>query len=93
MDTHLITEPATYAEGGFPSFKAVTWVGFFVPRKTDDAIVAKLNGAINEIMALPDIQERLAAQFMQVDRRSVAETQVYFDNEIKTWTAMVTAPS
>ncbi|MEA2981541.1 MAG: hypothetical protein QOF09_3364 [Alphaproteobacteria bacterium] len=79
----------TYAEGGFPTFKAATWVGFFVPGKTSDAIVDKLNNAINETLAQPDMQERLTTQFMQVDRRNAAETRSYFDSEIKTWTTMI----
>ena len=31
----------TYAEGGFPDYLALTWVGFLVPSKTDDAVVAR----------------------------------------------------
>lgn len=80
----------TYAEGGFPSFKAVTWVGFFVPSKTNDAIVAKLHGAIDDILALPDIQNKLAGQFMQIERRSAVETKAYFESEIENWRAMIT---
>ena len=80
----------TYAEGGFPTFKAATWVGFFVPGKTSDAIVARLNGAINDVLALPDVQDKLAVQFMQPDRRDAAETRAYFDSEIKTWRTMIT---
>jgi len=80
----------TYAEGGFPTFKATTWVGIFVPGKTSDAIVAKLNGAINDVLALPDVKEKLATQFMQVDRRSPTETKAYFDSEVKTWQTMTT---
>ena len=81
----------TYAEGGFPTFKAATWVGFFVPGKTSDAIVDKLNSTINDVLAQPEMQERLAAQFMQIDRRSAAETRSYFNSEIKSWrTTMIT---
>ena len=81
---------ATYAEGGFPTFKAATWVGFFVPGNTSDPNVAKLNEAINDVLALPDVSAKLATQFMQIDRRDVAETRAYFDNEIKTWRTMIT---
>jgi len=81
----------TYAEGGFPQFKAATWVGFFVQGKTSDAIVAKLNAAINDVVAQPDMRDKLTAQFMQIDRRNAAETQAYFDGEVKNWNTMITS--
>jgi tripartite-type tricarboxylate transporter receptor subunit TctC len=80
----------TYGEGGFPTFKAATWVGFFVPGKTGDAVVAKLNDAINDVLALPDVRDKLAAQFMQPERRNAAGTRAYFENEIQTWRTMIT---
>jgi tripartite-type tricarboxylate transporter receptor subunit TctC len=80
----------TYGEGGFPTFKAATWVGFFVPGKTGDAVVARLNGAINDVLMLPDVRDKLAVQFMQTERRDAARTRTYFENEIKTWRTMIT---
>src|SRR5215831_7633899 len=40
----------TYAEMGFPNVYSGSWVGFFAPAKTPDAVVAKLNAEINAIM-------------------------------------------
>jgi tripartite-type tricarboxylate transporter receptor subunit TctC len=40
----------TYGEMGFPDVYHGSWVGFFAPAKTPDAIVAKLNAEINAIM-------------------------------------------
>ena len=74
---------------GFVGGFVIAWVGFFVPGKTSDAIVAKLNGAINEALSTPEMQEKLAAQFMRIERRDVADTRAYFDSEIKNWTTMI----
>ena len=37
----------TYGEMGFPNVYSGSWVGFFAPAKTPDAVVAKLNAEIN----------------------------------------------
>lgn len=81
----------TYGESGFPGFVAATWVGFFAPARTSDAILAKLNAAINEVVQLPDVQERLATYFMQLERRSQSQSDTYFRGEIQTWRQMIAA--
>jgi tripartite-type tricarboxylate transporter receptor subunit TctC len=81
----------TYAEGGFPTFTASTWVGFFAPGKTSDAIATKLNGEINDVLRLPDVRERLAAYFIQINHRTQPETVAFFKGETETWRQMITA--
>src|SRR5437870_2911269 len=49
----------TYGEMGFPNVYSGSWVGFFAPAKTPEAVVAKLNAAINHILTEPAVQERL----------------------------------
>jgi tripartite-type tricarboxylate transporter receptor subunit TctC len=73
----------TYGEGGFPTFAASTWVGFFAPGNTSDAIVTKLNGAIDDVLRLPNVQDTLTAYFMQVHHRTQPETAAYFKNKIE----------
>ena len=53
-----VPDVPTYIESGFPGFTAASWVGFFVPSKTDGATVAKLNGAINTALKEAAVQER-----------------------------------
>ena len=80
-----------YAESGFPDFYTATWVGFFVPSKTDPAIVAKLNATLNEIFKDPAVQDRLKLYAYEPMFRSPAETAGYFKSEIDRWGKMVTA--
>jgi tripartite-type tricarboxylate transporter receptor subunit TctC len=79
----------TYAESGFPTFSASTWVGLFAPGKTSDAVVIRLNQTINSALREPDVQERLKAYFMQVNYRGVPETAAYFNDEIDSWRTMI----
>jgi tripartite-type tricarboxylate transporter receptor subunit TctC len=56
-----IPEVATVAElAGIKEFDLTVWQGFFVPRGTPPAIVARLNGEINAVLEQPDIRQKLS---------------------------------
>jgi tripartite-type tricarboxylate transporter receptor subunit TctC len=78
----------TFAESGF-AFEAESWVGFFVPAKTDAAIVAKLNAAINAIVSATAEREKLEKVGFQIAPRDVAQTQQYMKAEVEKWGTMV----
>lgn len=52
----------TIAEAGVPGFEASAWDGIFVPAGTPPAIVARLNAAVREALADPQIAEALRAR-------------------------------
>jgi tripartite-type tricarboxylate transporter receptor subunit TctC len=81
----------TYAESGFPDFYAASWVGFFVPAKTGDAMVEKLNAAINDILKDADTQARLARFGLDPMYGNPAETTRFFKAEVDHWGRMVRA--
>ena len=80
----------TYAEAGYP-FIAETWVGIFAPAKLDDAVAAKLNTAINEIVSEPATQKKLAVFSMQTHVRDLAGSEAFFRSEVGKWGEMVDA--
>jgi len=84
------TNIPTYAEGGYP-FVAETWVGIFAPAKLDDAVAAKLNAAINEIVSEPATQAKFATFSMQTHVRDLAGSEAYFRGEVSKWSKMVEA--
>ena len=45
---------------GIKEFNLTVWQGFFVPRGTPKEIVNKLNAAINEVLVMPDIKQKLS---------------------------------
>ena len=51
---NAIKDVPSYTEMGYPNIEIGSWVGVFVPAKTPDAVVAKLNAEINAVMAEPD---------------------------------------
>ena len=54
-------ELPTVAEAGLPGFEAVSVHGVFVPVKTPDAIVARLQQEIVRVLQRPESKERLAS--------------------------------
>jgi tripartite-type tricarboxylate transporter receptor subunit TctC len=82
---------ATFAEAGFPDFVAESWVGFFVPAKTNPAIVEKLNAAINEIISDNGAKKHLTGLGYELTARSVADSNKYLASEVQNWATMVKA--
>ncbi len=81
----------TYSESGFPGFTAASWVGVFVPAKTADPTVERLNTAIHEILKEPDVQERMRGFGLEPTQRNAAETAKFFADEVVNWGKMVGA--
>jgi tripartite-type tricarboxylate transporter receptor subunit TctC len=80
---------ATVSEAGFPDFEERSWVGFFAPANTPSAIVTRLNGEISQIVLLPDVRDRLAAQGMEPQQGSAAEFSDYIRKEVAMWSKIV----
>jgi len=51
-------EIPTVAESGFPGFEALGWYALAVPKATPAAVVARLEGAINKVLASGALQAR-----------------------------------
>ena len=54
-----IPDVPTTAESGLPGLDIVQYYGLVAPAKTPPAIVERLNKALNEVLAMPDIKQRL----------------------------------
>jgi tripartite-type tricarboxylate transporter receptor subunit TctC len=52
----------TVADSGFPGFEAGSWFGFFAPKGISSEVVANLNKAVNEIIAVPTMEARLVKE-------------------------------
>ena len=79
----------TVSEAGFPDFEERSWVGFFAPAKTPAAVINRLNTEVNQIVLLPDVKERLAAQGMEPQAGSAAEFAAYVKKEVEMWAKIV----
>ena len=55
----VLSEVPTMAESGLPDLHATTWNGLVAPAGTPDAIVVRLNAAINDALKSPEIRQTL----------------------------------
>jgi tripartite-type tricarboxylate transporter receptor subunit TctC len=86
-----VPDVPTYGEMGFPNVYSGSWVGFFAPAKTPDAIVAKLNAEINAIMQQPQAQQKLKTIGFDVTIKTIGEANDYFRSEVAAWGKMIRA--
>jgi tripartite-type tricarboxylate transporter receptor subunit TctC len=81
----------TYGEMGYPNVYSGSWVGFFAPAKTPDAVVAKLNAEINAVMKEPDSLDKLKKAGFDPVVKNVTEVNEYFKSDVERWGKMVKA--
>jgi tripartite-type tricarboxylate transporter receptor subunit TctC len=84
-------EVPTFIEAGLPEFKSETWNAIAAPPKTPAAIVAKLNGDINDVLSLPDVQAHFAAISMQPVGGSPADLARLIKTETERWGDVIRA--
>jgi tripartite-type tricarboxylate transporter receptor subunit TctC len=79
----------TVGESGYSDFEERSWVGFFVPANTPAAIVNRLNAEISQVVALPEVRERLVALGMEPQISSAAEFNDYVRKEVNMWSKII----
>jgi tripartite-type tricarboxylate transporter receptor subunit TctC len=79
------------AEAGVPDLRVDTWNAIAAPPKTPKPIIAKINSAMNEIFALPEIRERLATMSMQTAGGTPADMAAFVRAETKRWGDVIRA--
>jgi len=81
----------TFAEGGLPEFKSDTWNAVVAPPRTPPGIIGKLNAAINEVLALPDVQAHFAGISMQPVGGAPADLADLISAETRRWGEVIRA--
>jgi tripartite-type tricarboxylate transporter receptor subunit TctC len=75
----------TIAESGLPGFDVPGWYAIFVPAKTPNEIVTKMNADINTALADPGIKGRLEALGLFVGGSTPDALGTYLKAEIAKW--------
>ncbi|HLH91343.1 MAG TPA: tripartite tricarboxylate transporter substrate binding protein [Xanthobacteraceae bacterium] len=79
------------AEAGIADFQADTWNAIAAPPKTPQPIVAKLNAAMNDVFAMPDVRSRLATMNMRPAGGSPADMAAFVKAETARWGEVIRA--
>jgi tripartite-type tricarboxylate transporter receptor subunit TctC len=85
----LAPELPTVAESGVKGYEGATWYGVVAPARTPPAIVNLLNHDIVHALREPDVQERLAAQSVEVVGSTPQEFSQFIRSEIPKWAKAV----
>ena len=81
----------TMAESGFPGFEAVPWFGLMAPAGTPPAVVDKINRETAKVLAMPDVQRRLAELGVDLIGGSPAELAAVIASETPQWAKVIKA--
>ena len=85
----VVPDLPTIAESGFPGFDVSTWYALLVPARTSAAIVNKIRGAAIKAVALPDVQEAMSRQGLDVETSTPQELAARMSAETAVWAGVI----
>jgi tripartite-type tricarboxylate transporter receptor subunit TctC len=90
----VLPDVATAHEQGLADFDTSSWHAIFFPRGTPEAIVQRLNAALNETLDTPAVRERLenlGATPVAPERRSPEYLAKFLQSQIEKWSGPIKA--
>ncbi len=82
----------TLAEQGLKDFDASVFFGIVVPSGTPQDVVTRLNGALAQVLAQPDVRQTLTAQGLEpAPATTPAQLAVYMRSERAKWAEVIKA--
>jgi len=87
--TALLPEVPSAAEAGFPNWQAGSAGNMWAPAGTSKEIVARLNRALQEILALQDVRDMITAAGSQPRPSSPEELRRYIHEQLEYWTEAI----
>jgi tripartite-type tricarboxylate transporter receptor subunit TctC len=81
----------TLSQVGFPGLEINGWVGLLAPAKTPPEICAKLNAAVNAVVAKPDVDKRLRELGYEPSAVALADSSALLKTSIEKWGRMIQA--
>jgi tripartite-type tricarboxylate transporter receptor subunit TctC len=79
----------TVSEAGVPGYEATIWLGLMAPAGTPRPILEKLNGAVNKILAAPEVKSIWEKQGAQPMGMGVDEFDSFLRADIVKWSKVV----
>jgi tripartite-type tricarboxylate transporter receptor subunit TctC len=84
-----VADVPTLAEVGVANFISGTWNALSAPPKTPPALIAKLNGAVNEALKQPEVQERLRSLNLTPASGTADDMGRFVRQETSRWSAVI----
>jgi len=90
----IIPEVPTSGEQGVAGVEASVWNAFFLPKGTPEAIVRKLNAAVNQSLESPTLRKRLeelGLEIMPAEQRTPEYLAKFLPEDIERWAKPIRA--
>ncbi len=79
----------TMAESGFPGFDVSSWYALLVPARTPMPIVKRLHDDAVKAVALPDVQQAMSRQGLEVETSTPQELTDRINSETAMWAGVI----
>lgn len=76
----------TMEESGLKGFDAQQWYGVVGPASMPAAMVTQLNNAMAQVLAMPDLREKLSAEAVELTPMTPAQFGDYMKKDLARWT-------
>jgi tripartite-type tricarboxylate transporter receptor subunit TctC len=87
--TTYLSDVPTAQEGGIKDYEVVSWNGISVPAATPKPIIDAISRAINEVLPLPDVQEKSQRLGMDMRASTPEEMTARMKSDIAKWGAVI----
>jgi tripartite-type tricarboxylate transporter receptor subunit TctC len=87
----LLPDVPTFAEAGLGQFALDAWFVLMVPSRTPPEIVAKIDGAVQEIVTDPETVAKLHAISFEPKKMAADDVRPFIKSEIEKWSRLVKA--
>ena len=79
----------TIDESGVPGYDVATWIGAFAPAGTPKAILDKIEAAIKQALAAPDVKAKLEALSMEIRSGAREDLRAVLAGDMGKWGRLV----
>jgi tripartite-type tricarboxylate transporter receptor subunit TctC len=87
--SRFLPNVATFAEQGFTDIVLSNWFGFFVPAKTPDAMVQKLNASFKTALSNPAVIKLLDDKNLEAKWSTSADLALRLKSDLERWGPIV----
>jgi tripartite-type tricarboxylate transporter receptor subunit TctC len=85
----LLPDVQTLREAGFADFENTTWIGVFGPPKLPATTAGRINEALNAVLKLPDVRERLVGLGFDPRGGTADAFAGYVKAEVEKWARVI----
>jgi len=80
----------TISESGLPGYEMSPWMGMWAPRGMQRPLAERINGALNKVLAMPDVRDALLQQGLEPWAMSVDEFAKLLPRELDRYAKLIT---